>query len=177
MLLADFDSYIKCQESVSAAYRDQDTWNRKSILNVAGTAGRLVLIKIFGKAFNTPINWLLHLLQEYRIPLLVIGGLAFAFTIWNENRKGTGEVRALIDLEEEFDADLDGDLDEDALVDDADVLDRVVGDHAASAVVSDMDDRDRCTVRELVGANADRNREGVSARLHFHDRSHRGGDT
>ena len=74
-----------------------------AILNVVGTAGRLVLIKIFGTAFETPIKWFLDLLQEYRIPLLVLGGLAFVFTIWNENRKGTGEVRALVELEEEFD--------------------------------------------------------------------------
>lgn len=35
MLLADFASYVECQESVSRAYLDQDAWNRKSILNVA----------------------------------------------------------------------------------------------------------------------------------------------
>lgn len=35
MLLADFDSYVKCQEQVSKAYLDQDAWTRKSILNVA----------------------------------------------------------------------------------------------------------------------------------------------
>jgi starch phosphorylase len=35
MLLADYRSYIDCQERVSAAYRDRDRWNRMSILNVA----------------------------------------------------------------------------------------------------------------------------------------------
>jgi starch phosphorylase len=35
MLLADFDSYAQCQAVVSQAYLDQDSWNRKSILNVA----------------------------------------------------------------------------------------------------------------------------------------------
>jgi len=35
MLLADYRSYIECQERVSAAYRDRDHWNRMSILNVA----------------------------------------------------------------------------------------------------------------------------------------------
>jgi starch phosphorylase len=35
MLLADYRSYIECQERVSAAYRDRDQWNRMSILNVA----------------------------------------------------------------------------------------------------------------------------------------------
>jgi starch phosphorylase len=35
MLLADYQSYIDCQERVSQAYLDQDHWNRMSILNVA----------------------------------------------------------------------------------------------------------------------------------------------
>ncbi len=35
MLLADYQSYIDCQDRVSAAYKDQDTWTRMSILNVA----------------------------------------------------------------------------------------------------------------------------------------------
>ncbi len=35
MLLADYQSYIDCQDQVSAAYRDQERWIRMSILNVA----------------------------------------------------------------------------------------------------------------------------------------------
>ncbi|MBK7677582.1 MAG: glycogen/starch/alpha-glucan phosphorylase [Candidatus Accumulibacter sp.] len=35
MLLADFQSYIDCQEKVSQAYLDPDHWSRMSILNVA----------------------------------------------------------------------------------------------------------------------------------------------
>jgi starch phosphorylase len=35
MLLADFDSYLACQQRVADAYRDPDGWTRKSILNVA----------------------------------------------------------------------------------------------------------------------------------------------
>ncbi len=34
-LLADYQSYIDCQERVSAAYRDRERWTRMSILNVA----------------------------------------------------------------------------------------------------------------------------------------------
>ena len=34
-LLADFQSYIDCQEQVSELYRDQTTWTKKSIHNVA----------------------------------------------------------------------------------------------------------------------------------------------
>lgn len=35
LLLADYSSYVECQDRVSQAYRDQDHWTRMSILNVA----------------------------------------------------------------------------------------------------------------------------------------------
>jgi glycogen phosphorylase len=35
MLLAELREYIQTQEQVDAAYRDQDGWVRKAILNVA----------------------------------------------------------------------------------------------------------------------------------------------
>jgi starch phosphorylase len=35
MLLADYQSYIDCQDRVSVAYKNQDDWTRMSILNVA----------------------------------------------------------------------------------------------------------------------------------------------
>lgn len=35
MLLADYQSYVACQEKVSQAYRDQNNWTKMSILNVA----------------------------------------------------------------------------------------------------------------------------------------------
>ncbi len=35
LLLADYQSYIECQDQVSQAYKDQEKWSRMSILNVA----------------------------------------------------------------------------------------------------------------------------------------------
>jgi starch phosphorylase len=35
LLFADYQSYIECQDKVSAAYRDQDNWTRMAILNTA----------------------------------------------------------------------------------------------------------------------------------------------
>jgi starch phosphorylase len=38
LVLADYASYIACQERVDALYRDGDEWARRAILNVAGMA-------------------------------------------------------------------------------------------------------------------------------------------
>lgn len=35
LLLADYQSYVECQDRVSQAYRDRESWTRMSILNVA----------------------------------------------------------------------------------------------------------------------------------------------
>jgi starch phosphorylase len=35
MLLADYESYVECQERVSGAYRDRTSWTRTSIVNCA----------------------------------------------------------------------------------------------------------------------------------------------
>ena len=35
MLLADYESYVECQERVSGAYRDRTSWTRMSIVNCA----------------------------------------------------------------------------------------------------------------------------------------------
>ena len=35
LVLADYQSYVDCQEQVSRAYGDQERWTRMSILNVA----------------------------------------------------------------------------------------------------------------------------------------------
>jgi starch phosphorylase len=35
MLLADYQSYVKCQEQISQAYKDREHWTRMSLLNTA----------------------------------------------------------------------------------------------------------------------------------------------
>jgi starch phosphorylase len=38
LLLADYASYVACQERVASTYRDEAAWTTKSILNVANMA-------------------------------------------------------------------------------------------------------------------------------------------
>ena len=35
LLLADYDSYVECQDRVDVAFAERDAWTRKSILTVA----------------------------------------------------------------------------------------------------------------------------------------------
>jgi len=39
LVLADFSSYLRCQERVEAEYTDLEQWTRRAILNMAGMAG------------------------------------------------------------------------------------------------------------------------------------------
>jgi membrane protein DedA with SNARE-associated domain len=71
-------------------------------LNFVGTVVRLYLIRRFGVAFESPIDWVLDFIARYRIPLLVITVGLVAFSIWSERRQGQSKVQALGRLEEEL---------------------------------------------------------------------------
>jgi membrane protein DedA with SNARE-associated domain len=73
------------------------------VLNVSGTIARLVLIMFLGEAFETPINWVLGFISEYRVPLLILSVTVVGLTVWNESRKGTSEIEQLRRLEHELD--------------------------------------------------------------------------
>jgi membrane protein DedA with SNARE-associated domain len=73
------------------------------VLNVTGTITRLVLIMFLGEAFETPINWVLGFISEYRVPLLILSVTVVGLTVWNESRKGTSEIEQLRRLEQELD--------------------------------------------------------------------------
>ena len=71
-------------------------------LNFMGTVVRLYLIRRFGVAFESPIDWVLEFIARYRIPLLVITVGLVVFSIWSEQRQGRSRVQALGHLEEEL---------------------------------------------------------------------------
>jgi membrane protein DedA with SNARE-associated domain len=72
------------------------------VLNVAGTFTRLYLVRRVGEAFESPLNDLLDVVRDYQVPLLVISVALVVFSIWNERRKGRGELEALAHAEEEL---------------------------------------------------------------------------
>jgi starch phosphorylase len=66
LLLADFQSYVECQEKVAAAYRDTERWTRMSILNTARSgkfsSDRTILeyCSEIWRVKSVPINLLTH---------------------------------------------------------------------------------------------------------------------
>jgi len=72
------------------------------ILNVTGTVFRLYLIRVLGNVFDSPIQWILDFIKDYRVPLLLVTVGLVAFSVWNEHRLGKGEISSLTRLEEEM---------------------------------------------------------------------------
>jgi membrane protein DedA with SNARE-associated domain len=76
-----------------------------AVLNVIGTFGRLYLIRVFGEAFDSPIDVVVDFIVRYRIPFLILTVGLVAFSIWNERRQvGESKVESLSHLEEELEA-------------------------------------------------------------------------
>jgi membrane protein DedA with SNARE-associated domain len=73
-------------------------------LNVVGTVGRLYLITLFGAAFETPIDWVLDFIQEYRIYLIALSALIVGIITWRQARSGGTELQELMALEEELES-------------------------------------------------------------------------
>lgn len=71
-------------------------------LNVTGTLARLYLITLFGEAFETPIDWVLDFIKDYRWYLLALTVGIVVVTTWRQARAGGTEVHDLVHLEEEL---------------------------------------------------------------------------
>jgi membrane protein DedA with SNARE-associated domain len=69
-------------------------------LNITGTLARLYLIRVLGRAFDTPIQSVLRFFAHYRVPLFVISVGLMVFIIWNDRRQGKDEIGSMLDLAE-----------------------------------------------------------------------------
>ncbi|MGH9039305.1 MAG: hypothetical protein ACRDZ3_03655 [Acidimicrobiia bacterium] len=73
-------------------------------LNIAGTVGRLYLIRRLGEAFESPIGSLLDFFARYRMPLLVLSVVLVVLVVWSDRRSESSEIDALIELGRDPDA-------------------------------------------------------------------------
>ncbi|MDZ7733756.1 MAG: hypothetical protein U5R31_12380 [Acidimicrobiia bacterium] len=64
-------------------------------LNLVGTLVRLWLIVILGEAFESPIEWVLDFIAEYRVYLLVLSFSIVGITAFRELRTGEGEIQSI----------------------------------------------------------------------------------
>lgn len=79
-------------------------------LNIAGTMGRLYLIRRLGEAFQEPIGSVLDFFARYRLPLLVLSVVLVAFVVWNDRRSQRSEIDALMELGRDPEAATGGDV-------------------------------------------------------------------
>lgn len=73
-------------------------------LNVTGTIARLYLVRQFGEAFSGEVTSVVDWIGRYRTPILIISAIGVAWTIFGEFRGDNSELKSLIDLEKDPEA-------------------------------------------------------------------------
>lgn len=76
-------------------------------LNLAGTVGRLYLIRVFGDAFSGPIDDVRDFIGEYQMWFLAASVIIVAISLKGEFRRG-GDIEELVHLDETFGDDAAG---------------------------------------------------------------------
>ena len=70
-----------------------------------GTVARLYLIRVLGKAFESPIERVLDFFAEYRIPLLIASIVLVGGSFLLDKRKGGSDLDVVEELEHEAERD------------------------------------------------------------------------
>ena len=73
------------------------------VLNLTGTVARLYLLRVVGDIFSSPIDSVLGFFADYRMPLLIVSVALVGIVVLVDRRRGTSEIGALLELEEELD--------------------------------------------------------------------------
>jgi membrane protein DedA with SNARE-associated domain len=78
-------------------------------LNVAGTLARLYAIRVLGATFESPIDSVLDIFAEYRVPLLIASVVLVVVSFLADRRRGGGDLEVIRELEHELEEDPDRD--------------------------------------------------------------------
>ena len=83
---------------------------------IAGTIGRLVLIRTFSSVFEGPLGDLRHFIGDYRVPLTILSIVLVVVAIVADVRGGRDSVGDLVNLEEGI-AEAEAELEAEATID------------------------------------------------------------
>ena len=72
------------------------------ILNVGGTFVAMVVLRVFGDVFGSPIASFTGFVNDYRLPIIIVSGVLVAVNIAMNKKKGTSELESVTSLEREL---------------------------------------------------------------------------
>ena len=67
-------------------------------LALLGTLARLAIYDAFGNVFRDPIDELVQLIVDHRVPIVVVCSIGVVAMAWYQHRRGTSPLDALSDL-------------------------------------------------------------------------------
>lgn len=70
--------------------------------NVAGTIGRLFLIRAFSNVFEGPLGSLKDFIGEYRWPLLALSFVLVGLTVWSDRKGGRSSLGDLVHIDDDI---------------------------------------------------------------------------
>jgi membrane protein DedA with SNARE-associated domain len=74
------------------------------LLNVGGTFVAMVVLRVFGDVFGSPLAAFTGFVNDYRIPIIAVSGVLVAINIITNRKKGTSELESIGELERELEA-------------------------------------------------------------------------
>ncbi len=73
------------------------------VLNVGGTFAAMVVLRVFGDVFGSPISAFTGFVNDYRLPIIAISFVLVALNIALSKKKGTSDLSSLREIERELD--------------------------------------------------------------------------
>ncbi len=72
------------------------------VLNIGGTFAAMVVLRVFGNVFGSPITAFSSFVNHYRLPILLVSGVLVAVNIALNKKKGTSDLTSVGELEREL---------------------------------------------------------------------------